>query len=581
MIKVLDKSVSELIAAGEVIERPASVIKELIENSIDAGARSITVEIKNGGVSFMRITDDGCGISHHECPTAFLRHATSKVSTGADLEAIATLGFRGEALASVAAVARVSVLTKPADSPMGTSYKIESGSEIEHLQAACPDGTTIIIRDLFFNTPARLKFLKKDISESNYVQSVIDKAALINPQIAFRFIRDNNLTRVTPGDGKQYSAIFAVYGKSHAQSLIEANCSYNGIDVNGYISNPQFCRQNRAFQNFYVNSRYIRSSTCVAAVEEGYRNSIMSGKFPACVLNISINPADVDANVHPMKTEVRFVNDKAVFSAIHLAVKNAILNMNRAASEPSEPAPTQEIPLAMTLSSHKTEYAAPPSAPTPPLIEVNYKYINPESFVKRAKPLAEPVQQTVHNVPKYEQTRIIGELFSTYIVCERDSELILIDKHAADERLRFNQLKQTLCADSQLLLEPVEVRLEPEVCSRLIESQSDLEQVGLRIEAGEPGRIRVLAMPTILTGGQVEEVLSSVEFGSVSAIDEVFHRIACRSAIKAGDKSVEHDLKQLAQRVFSDTELQFCPHGRPISVKITKNELEKKFKRIL
>ncbi|MCL2755051.1 MAG: DNA mismatch repair endonuclease MutL, partial [Oscillospiraceae bacterium] len=296
-IRLLDKDVYELIAAGEVIERPASVVKELIENSIDAGARVITVEIKNGGISFIRITDDGVGIPYEQCPTAFLRHATSKVRTAEDLEAIATLGFRGEALASVAAVGRVSLLSKTAGADSGASYIIEGGKPLEHERLPCPDGTTIIIRELFFNIPARLKFLKKDLTEGNYIRAVIEKAALSNPEVAFRFIRDNELVRVTPGDGKLHSALYAVYGADFASNALLVNeCGEGGtqgIRVTGAVIAPLAAKNNRTYQNFFVNARYVRSSTFTAALEEGFRGRIMSGKFPACVLNLELAPSEV------------------------------------------------------------------------------------------------------------------------------------------------------------------------------------------------------------------------------------------------------------------------------------------------
>jgi len=587
MIKVLDKSVAELIAAGEVIERPASVVKELIENAIDANAKSITVEIKNGGITFLRISDNGKGIPYEQCPTAFLRHATSKVSTQQDLNSISTLGFRGEALASVAAVSRVSLLTKTAGSKLGTSYKIEGGTESEHSEAGCPDGTTITIRELFFNTPARLKFLKKDVTESNYVQSVVDKAALINPHISFRFIRDNKLVRVTPGDGELYSAIYAIYGKSFAASMIPVDYESNGISVSGYISQPLFCKSNRTFQSFYVNSRYVRSSTFVAALEEAYRNSIMTGKFPACVLNVTTDPSDVDANVHPAKTEVRFTNDRAVFSAVHHAARNGLLNdtVNDTVNDTEKPPQSEQQPEFVPLDSAKTDYVAVRPQLQP--ITAEFRYINPDSFKPKEKSI--PNQEVLIEA-KHEQIHVLGELFSTYIVCEQNDELVLIDKHAADEKIRFEQLKSELKSHSQLLLEPVKIRLDIESCEALAESAEDLLQMGLRLEA-DGDYIRVLAMPTVLDNSALDEVLSSVsdllktgkklQIGGLSIVDKIMHKIACRSAIKAGDKSVAYDLEQLAERVLSDSRLRYCPHGRPICVRISKNELEKKFKRIV
>ena len=325
-IRLLDKSVAELIAAGEVIERPSSVIKELVENSIDAGARHITVEIKHGGISYMRITDDGCGIAYDQMPTAFLRHATSKIRTGDDLTGIMTMGFRGEALASVAAVAKIEMMSRQDGDELGGRYIIEGGEEKEHESCGCPTGTTIVIKELFYNTPARLKFLKKDISEGNFIAATVDRLALSHPDISFRFIRDNKSVRMTSGDGSLLSAAKAVSGRQFADSLIPVDFSLNGIDVSGYVSSPLFCRNSRSMQTFFVNTRYIKSTTCMAALEEAYRNSMMVGKFPACILNISLSPETVDVNVHPAKTEIRFAYEKPVFDAVYFAVKNALVN---------------------------------------------------------------------------------------------------------------------------------------------------------------------------------------------------------------------------------------------------------------
>ena len=324
-INLLDKSVYELIAAGEVIERPSSVIKELAENSIDAGAASITVEIKRGGISYLRVTDDGCGISHEDIPTAFMRHATSKVYTQDDLDSINTLGFRGEALASVCAVSRVELLTKQREDQLGSIYRIEAGEPVEYDRAGCADGTTIIIRDLFYNTPARLKFLKKDVTEGNYCASVIEKLALSHPGISFRFIRDGRQTMLSSGDGEYYSAVYAVFGKQFAAGLIPVENVYQNTAVTGYVSSPLFTRANRSMQNFFVNGRSVKSPLCCAALEEAFRNTIMVGKFPSCVLCVNTDPSQVDANIHPTKTEVRFTNEKIVFDAVYFAVKNALM----------------------------------------------------------------------------------------------------------------------------------------------------------------------------------------------------------------------------------------------------------------
>lgn len=328
-IKVLSKEVSELIAAGEVIDRPASIIKELLENSIDAGANIITVEIKNGGRTYIRVTDNGKGISESDISKAFLRHATSKISAKTDLDKILTLGFRGEALASITAVSRVEVFSKPADEDYGTHYIIEGSEEKLCEKSGCPDGTTFVVRDIFYNVPARLKFLKKDVTEANYTASYVSKIALSHPEISFKFIRDNKVDLLTAGDGKLYSDIYAVFGKEFAKSLIPVQYKSNDICVHGYISKPLYSKNNRKFQNYFVNGRYIKSLTCGAALEEAYKNNIMTGKFPACVLNIEISPNIVDVNVHPTKIEVRFSDNRIIYEAIYFAVKNALLNFDK------------------------------------------------------------------------------------------------------------------------------------------------------------------------------------------------------------------------------------------------------------
>ncbi len=323
-INVLSKHLAELIAAGEVVERPASVVKELMENSIDAGATSITLEIRNGGVTYIRITDNGCGIEKDDVPKAFISHATSKITNEDDLNSILTLGFRGEALASIAAVSRTELLTRAENEQSGTSYAVEGGVQTRYEQAGCPLGTTIIVRDLFFNTPARMKFLKRDVSEANAVAEVVDRIALSNPHISIRFIREGKQALLTPGDGKPLSAIYSVFGRAFADSLVEVDYELDGIGVKGYVCKPAFSRPSRSMQYFFLNGRYIKSRSCMASMENAYKNSIMVGKFPSCVLNVIIPPNFVDVNVHPAKTEVRFSDERRVSSAVYYAVKSAI-----------------------------------------------------------------------------------------------------------------------------------------------------------------------------------------------------------------------------------------------------------------
>ena len=656
-IQLLEKSVAELIAAGEVIERPASVIKEIVENAVDAGASRITVEIKNGGVTYMRVTDNGCGIAFDEVPTAFLRHATSKLCSAEDLDDIRTMGFRGEALASVAAVAQVEVLTKRAEDELGVSYGISGGVEIRHEHTGCPDGTTVIVRDLFFNTPARLKFMKKDVTEGNYVQSVVDKLALAHPQISFSFIRDNKQVRLTSGDGDYYSAIYAVFGKQFAASLIPVDFAQNGITVTGYISAPYFCRANRAMQYFFVNARSIRNTTCMAALEEGYRNSTMTGKFPACVLNITLPPSEMDVNVSPSKTEVRFSNERCIFDAIYMAVKNGILNADNSkeiqlpkakpvqteskASErikPSEgvqtvkadaepvlvvserklnsisPCKNKQEPIMASqtpsstfsggsrplfFSASKAVYRPEPSERVyaqqklePVAKETDtdkYRYISKESLMVQSlqeKPKCEPAP--IEEEAEEKPFTYVGELFRTYILCEHDDKLIMIDKHAAHERLRFEEIKNTFTAHAQLLADAVKVSLSAEECAVLSDNSELLSDIGIELIINEDSTAEVLSLPSILEGKSPEEIVQKLahllmknnQNAAGELFDDILHTFACKGAIKAHYNNTPFELEQLAKRIWEDESIRYCPHGRPIITTLSKYNIEKNFKRI-
>lgn len=635
-INVLDKSVAELIAAGEVIERPASVIKELVENAIDAGADHVTVEIKNGGITYMRVTDNGCGIAHEEIPTAFLRHATSKIATGSDLDNINTFGFRGEALASIAAVARVELLTKQSANEFGSSYKIEGGAETCHEKTGCPDGTTIIIRDLFFNTPARLKFLKKDVSEGNSVQAIVDKIALAHPEVAIKFIRDNKPVRITNGDGKHYSAIYSVFGKQFAASLIPVDYSVGNISVSGYISSPLFARANRSMQYFFVNTRSIKSVICMSALEEAYRNSIMVGKFPACVLNINVPPNEVDVNVSPSKTEVRFAYEKNVFDAVYYGVKNGILNAENSREIQIKPvekptAAKEETAAAVTLPAkeetpvfigekvrlssepapyemkqpevlYRQEKLPEPPQPVPPAlknvqVEEEPEIANPFKFLSREifekpKPVQEkPPVQPVEEEPEQEEKPplvVIGEIFRTYIVCQCGDDMILMDKHAAHERIRFEKLKKDFSQHSQLLLEPVNIQLSAEEWSAVTDFGEELGEMGIDFVPHNNFVIELTSMPTMLAGGDekgtIEKIADILTHSNTNVkgeiFDDILHSMACKSAIRANEITSFEELKLLANQVWNDEKIRFCPHGRPIITVIPKKELEKNFNRI-
>lgn len=395
-INVLDKHVAELIAAGEVVERPSSVIKELVENSIDAGASIVTVEIRRGGVTYMRVTDNGCGIDREDVATAFLRHATSKVHDKEDLDAILTLGFRGEALASISAVSHVDLITKTPDSTVGTHYSASGGSDVAVEDAGCPNGTTITVRDIFYNVPARMKFLKKDTAEGNAVAGLLDKIALSHPEISFRLIRDGKETLHTPGDGKLVSAIYAVFGKEFSSNLLPVDYTFGGIRVHGYVSSPLGSRPNRSMQNFFINGRFVRSRTAAVALEEAYKGSIMVGKFPACVLHLELPSEVVDVNVHPAKLEVRFVHERPVFDAVYHGVKSAVSasrdmkSIDLAARQKPLAHPYKPDHMEKPVQTYIPERAPAVVPPKPPVqpAPVPPRSVEPES---RPAPAAEPL----------------------------------------------------------------------------------------------------------------------------------------------------------------------------------------------
>ncbi len=653
-INLLDKSVYELIAAGEVIERPSSVIKELAENSIDAGAASITVEIKRGGISYLRVTDDGCGISHEDIPTAFMRHATSKVYTQDDLDSINTLGFRGEALASVCAVSRVELLTKQREDQLGSIYRIEAGEPVEYDRAGCADGTTIIIRDLFYNTPARLKFLKKDVTEGNYCASVIEKLALSHPGISFRFIRDGRQTMLSSGDGEYYSAVYAVFGKQFAAGLIPVENVYQNTAVTGYVSSPLFTRANRSMQNFFVNGRSVKSPLCCAALEEAFRNTIMVGKFPSCVLCVNTDPSQVDANIHPTKTEVRFTNEKIVFDAVYFAVKNALMGYDESreiklntaparaenipqperarSSEPlrtasaqviEEPPKTMPIPSGRDAVIYPQEKREPPKftlrqeTPQPaqftqplPAAEQTYMpelvpakkpepketplsdlpgfaFLSEKSCEKKPEPVPQEPDPVIPQERPKEQIRVVGELFKTYIVCESTEGMILIDKHAAHERVNFERLKKGFDSSAQLLMQPEEVYLTPEEFNGMSEYADKLAQVGIIMEFTD-GKARVTGLPQMLDkvppAEIVECIAKIVSQGNTNAegelFDDMLHTVACKASIRGNEDNDILELQVLAQEVFNNPDIRYCPHGRPVMTQISRKQIERYFGRV-
>ena len=738
-INILDKHTADLIAAGEVVERPASAVKELVENSIDAGATAVTVEIQNGGVSYIRVTDNGCGISREDVKTAFLPHATSKIKEKNDLNSILTLGFRGEALASIAAVSRVDILTRTKDETFGTRYSLEGGEQKTFDDAGCPVGTTIVVKDLFFNTPARMKFLKKNISEGNAVADVADRMALSHPEVSIKLIRDGKETLCSTGDGNLLSAIYAVYGREFASGLIPVKYGSDGVIAEGYVSKPLAARKSKSMQLFFLNGRFVRSGTASAALSEAYRNSIMAGKYPACVLHIKFPPSAVDVNVHPAKLEVRFENEKPDFDAVYYGVKNALMTgdtrpeaklsdkgfsspkvpfsrpeslykksnmfaqqkfllnkreregdltvLNRPADSdemPDSPAGGEKTPespvvrenghddpakeagaftsdnavsaqrkadasksieLTDGTAEKGTRYFREPQVIhggtveyyRPPVnidVEAEDDYIGDRSMntekSDRAENGKDPFSKLFENEQKHSSLSdeaaplnskengtngkapfensldnekgaavviddkadspvFIGEVFATYIIMQVGKRLLLIDKHAAHERILYDRLCENHNAPSaQMLLEPVTVTLRKTEHTVLLENADLLEKAGISVEDFGMNSVVVRSVPMNLDSQSVYEIIEEVADRllknpnrvSTEKQEWIYHSIACRAAIKAGDKSDRAELTALCERIIRDDSIRYCPHGRPVAVWLSKYELEKQFGRV-
>ena len=650
VIHVLDKHTAELIAAGEVVERPASVVKELLENAIDAGAAQVSVAIEKGGVSLIQVTDNGSGIETEYISTAFIRHATSKISCEQDLESIHTLGFRGEALASIASVARVEVLTRTEPDEFACRYRIEGGEEQGMEPAARPVGTTITVRDLFYNTPARMKFLKKDASEGAFVGETVSRIALSHPEVSIAFIREGKQLYKTPGDGSLKSAAYAVLGRDFAKDLLPVEDASGSYRVSGLVTPPRACRASRGMQFFFINGRFVKNRTMMAALENAYRGTLMQGKFPGCVLALEMPAQLVDVNVHPAKTEVRFSRESDVFDAVYRAVKAALaqpgsgeqrfsFSKQTAMEEPEQAA--EQLDLSTPVKQPTITHAAPPPAtakpapaaglggwgsepsisrPTPAArpaftaAPVRQDALRSEPLPLDAAPAPQPVRLTEEPAPacvppqtrteppveppsvpvkpqerEEEPLEYIGEAFKTYIITQRGDELCLIDKHAAHERILYEQLAAGYgAASSQLLLAPVTVNLSAAEKAALLENAGLLNAAGVQAEDFGGSTMLVRAVPADVQVSDVEgllcELADRLARGSRETVSEktqwVMHSIACKAAIKAGDKSDRRVLMALAQDILNGKVPPFCPHGRPVVLKLTKKELEKQFGRL-
>ena len=661
-INILDKHTAELIAAGEVVERPSSVIKELVENAIDAGATAVTVEIKNGGVTFMRVSDNGCGILREDIRPAFIRHATSKVASESDLDAIATLGFRGEALASIASVSHLELITKAKEEDIGTRCIIEGGEEISLTDAGCPDGTTFIVRDLFYNVPARMKFLKTDMAEGNAVSNVVDKIALSHPEIAINYIRDQKNVLHTSGDGKLISAVYAVYGRDFASRLIPVDYTLGGIHVTGFISRPEDARPNRNMQNFFINRRFVICKTAMAAISEACKGTVMVGRFPSCVLNLDMSFNAVDVNVHPTKLEVRFVNERPVFDAVYHAVKTALMTGEKRVEAklpdnrpvkrvnpfelaqkvfrerdeaPVQTKPLEKKPLDRTAEAKKADELfrvldepvvnAPKmvSDSASPFVDGYQRHIeeklmqsaDTEPETEETKPVIEeaPVREepvteesaqepntVIADTPAEEEPkplveidenyyRYIGEAFGTYIIVEKNPrELMLIDKHAAHERMVYESLKKEKgSGSSQLLLTPITVTLNKQDYNAVTADLDAFTEAGFDIEDFGSGTIIVRSAPQYLPLGDIEP--SVIEMAGYLSehkkdirsekMEWIYANVACRAAVKGGDRSTDRELIELARRVENE-DIRHCPHGRPVCIVLKKHELERSFGRV-
>lgn len=686
-INILSFEVANLIAAGEVVDRPASAIKEMIENSIDAGSRHITVEIQNGGITFMRISDDGCGMEAEDLPLAIKRHATSKIKSAEDLDGICTLGFRGEALAAISAVSNLRIISKPRGASLGAELTVSGGAIVDLTERGCSDGTTIIVEDLFANVPARRKFLKRDVTETTAVCANVEKIALSHPEIAFKLITDGQLKLETFGDGNLLSTIYAVFGRDFANKLIEVDGEYDGISVKGYVGRSDNVKSNRNYENFYINNRFIKSGTARAAIEQAYTSYMPSEKFPVCVLFISLNPARVDVNVHPAKLEVKFSNEKPVFEAIYYAVKQALeqntsrpemntLSASRNGVRMSDSFVPVEREQALkkrqlsintynvtdlrntavaekSLESEKCnkdqcESAVSPTY-SPNLTEESPKAITAEEYIKayislapeehklysesekadierfpdecaETEPSAKAINYTEHtsdaaaekdencvpnpqgigevraeaeavsaSAPSY---RIVGEVFNSYIIVELDEKMLIIDKHAAHERIIFEQLKKNMYSSripSQLLMLPIEIMLMSDEVAAIEEYREDIQSVGFEFSSSR-NMISVSALPACVDQSAVADMFNVMAdrikngTGNVGItrniiFEKALYQASCKAAIKAGREYADGHQRWIVEQLMSIPDITFCPHGRPVAMEMSKKNIDRQFER--
>ena len=627
VINILDPHVADMIAAGEVVERPSSVIKELMENAFDAGAKNITVELRGGGATYIRVTDDGCGMAPEDAGVAFLRHATSKLHDEKGLEAIQTMGFRGEALAAISAVSHVELRTRRRVDESGTLVTLTAGEIQEMEPTGCPEGTTMIVRDLFFNTPARLKFLKSDRAEASACVQTALRCALGRPEISVRLLRDGKEEFFSPGDGRQDSCVYTLLGRELASTLLQCRAADGGLRVSGFVSSPSAGRGSRGAQYFFCNGRTIRSQLLQAALEQAYKNTLLTGRFPACVLYLELGWASVDVNVHPAKTEVKFSQEKQVFDLVYNAVRLALEQEDRTAevapsastrrlvepkadfyrsmsaesfranhyavdkprsSSPARSAPAESARGTLRAPAHTGQIGLElPNRPESEPVSPSFDKKSPVSTRISSKTVENPVHNVESaQVPPY---RLLGEAMNTYILVESGGQLILIDKHAAHERMNFDRLKaMDRAIPAQTLLEPQTLRTAPEDAELLEKYAALLRELGFELEVFGKDAWVLRAVPADVASGDalaaVEEILEKLRSGRApdaqSARDEALHTVACKAAIKAGWDTSEAERRRIAEAVLSGA-VKYCPHGRPVSVVLSRRDLDKMFKRIV
>ena len=631
-INVLPLSVANLIAAGEVVDRPASVVKELMENAIDAGATRITVEIQHGGVSLLRVSDNGSGITPEDLPLAIRRHATSKIREAKDLDAILTLGFRGEALAAIAAVSDLRIFSKTPDAEFGSLLEVHGGENPTVTEQGCPDGTTVLVENLFSNVPARRKFLKKDQTEAMAVTANVEKVALSHPEVAVRLLIDGAMKLETAGDGDLLSTVYAVMGREFSQKLIPIEGENEGVRVHGFIGRTDYYKGNRNWENFFLNGRFVKSKTAMAALEQAYTSYLPPERFPACVLFLEIAPDRVDVNVHPAKLEVKFSNEKPVFDAIYYAVRTSLENDT---SRPTFSFGAPPVPPKMRVSdarvpvengrreglaSRQLSYdQLGKTQPQPQLKDrmtaEEYRMLGedkqhpktPPTSVKQGTgvrlpltppppaehPKAEAPKPIVEEAPALPEYRIVGEVFHSYVIVEVGEKLLLIDKHAAHERILFEELKANLKkidVVSQMLMLPLEVLLTRGEVEALKGYQDELEKIGFSIEFGNH-TLTVSAIPQGIESGAVADMLSTMAeriltgTGSVKLtrdilFEKALYQAACKAAIKAGREYADGHIEWIVKKLMELPDITFCPHGRPVAMELGHKTIDSQFDRM-